>query len=86
MLTLRPEGSSAQPQSPRGIHRTAVLAAAEDGKNSGERDECEWSAAGAGGRMVLTVENLTNEVSFFGRGGVVHPSARAFSERVVRDD
>lgn len=32
MLTLRPLGSDEQPQSPRGIHLTAVLAAALDGK------------------------------------------------------
>lgn len=31
MLTLRPLGSAAQPQSPRGIQRTAVLAAAVEG-------------------------------------------------------
>jgi len=32
MLTLRPLGSDAHPQSPRGIHRTAVPATASDGK------------------------------------------------------
>ena len=32
MATARPDGSAAQPQSARGIQRTAVLAAASDGK------------------------------------------------------
>jgi hypothetical protein len=34
ILTLRPLGSGAHPQSPRGIHLTAVFAAASDEKRS----------------------------------------------------
>lgn len=41
MLTLRPLGSEAQPQSPRGIQRTAVFAAAAEGYKSA-REKLSW--------------------------------------------
>jgi hypothetical protein len=82
MLTLLPLGSEAQPQSPLGIHLTAVLAAA----SVGNMPELILSTSLYGQQEYNTLKQFTNEICLFGIRGVNRVTLASLRKRFVGDD
>lgn len=83
MLTLRPLGSDEQPQSPRGIHLTAVLAAALEGNKPTQKHLYQHRERGGGWKR--TVKDAPDVVSFFSIWGLFWPPLGTTCEILIGD-
>lgn len=85
MLTLLPLGSDEQPQSPRGTHRTAVLAAASVGKWAIHINRGESLKRMERGKKSLAFEDLADEVALFCIWCIHRPALLSLRECLVTD-